>query len=167
MRRLPPPGIGDRGDRVSSHPHRSREVVSDRPRQVRGRGQVPAAELDVAYQTAWTMVHKLRHGLSEDPARSLLDGFLEADDTFIGGRGDSISPGRSTRSPDKSLAVGAVEKGSAPNNNRGKHGHAVKHQHGFVAGDARIAVLPTCCRPPPGPNSAPFSKPISRPIRTR
>jgi transposase-like protein len=31
-------------------------------------------ELAVAYQTAWTMAHKLRHGLSEDPAR-LLRGF--------------------------------------------------------------------------------------------
>jgi hypothetical protein len=44
-------------------------------------------ELAVAYQTAWTMAHKLRHGLSEDPARPLR-GFLEADETFIGGRGD-------------------------------------------------------------------------------
>jgi hypothetical protein len=26
-------------------------------------------ELAVAYQTAWTMAHKLRHGLSEDPNR--------------------------------------------------------------------------------------------------
>src|ERR1700730_254392 len=28
-------------------------------------------ELAVAYQTAWTMAHKLRHGVSEDPARPL------------------------------------------------------------------------------------------------
>jgi hypothetical protein len=28
-------------------------------------------ELGVAYQTAWTMAHKLRHGLSENPARPL------------------------------------------------------------------------------------------------
>jgi len=28
-------------------------------------------ELPVAYQTAWTMAHKLRHGLSEDPTRVL------------------------------------------------------------------------------------------------
>jgi transposase-like protein len=28
-------------------------------------------ELGVADQTAWTMAHKLRHGLSEDPARPL------------------------------------------------------------------------------------------------
>src|SRR5437764_344569 len=41
-------------------------------------------ELGVAYQTAWTMAHKLRHGLSEDPSRPL-HGFLGADETFIGG----------------------------------------------------------------------------------
>ena len=98
-------------------------------------------ELGVAYQTAWTMAHKLRHGLSEDPARPLR-GFLEADETFIGGRGDPTSRGRSTTNPDKSLVVAAVEKVPAPKNNKGKHGHAVKRQHGFFAGNARIAVLP-------------------------
>jgi hypothetical protein len=63
----------------------------------------------VAYQTAWTMAHKLRHGLSEDPSRPLR-GFLEADETFIGGRGDPTSRGRSTANPDKSLVVAAVER---------------------------------------------------------
>ena len=76
-------------------------------------------ELAVAYQTAWTMAHKLRHGLSEDPARPLR-GFLEADETFIGGRGDPISRGRSTASPDKSLVVAAVEKVPAPKKKNGK-----------------------------------------------
>src|SRR6202048_2956555 len=98
-------------------------------------------ELAVAYQTAWTMAHKLRHGLSEDPAR-LLRGFLEADETFIGGRGDPTSRGRSTASPDQSLVVAAVEKGPAPKNKKGEHGHAVKRQHAFFAGIAGIAVLP-------------------------
>jgi ISXO2-like transposase domain len=98
-------------------------------------------ELGVAYQTAWTMAHKLRHRLSEDPSRPL-HGFLEADETFIGGRGDPTSPGRSTANPDKSLVVAAVEKVPAPKNRSGKHGHAVKRQHGFFVGNARIAVLP-------------------------
>ena len=98
-------------------------------------------ELEVAYQTAWTMAHKLRHGLSEDPARPL-HGFLDADETFIGGRGDPASHGRSTKNPNKSLVAAAVEKVPAPKNRKGKHGHAVKRQHGFFAGDARIAVLP-------------------------
>jgi hypothetical protein len=92
-------------------------------------------ELAVAYQTtAWTMAHKLRHGLSEDPTR-LLRGFLEADETFIGGRGGPTSLG-------KSLVVAAVEKVPAPKNKKGKRSHAVKRQHGFFAGNARIAVLP-------------------------
>ena len=59
----------------------------------------------VAYQTAWTMGHKLRHGLGENPARPL-HGLLEADETLIGGRGDPTSPGRSTKNPDKSPAIG-------------------------------------------------------------
>jgi transposase-like protein len=98
-------------------------------------------ELGVPYQTAWTIAHKLRHGLSEDSSRPL-HGFLEADETFIGGRGDPTSPGRSTANPDKNLVVAAVEEVPAPNNRSGKHGHAIKRQHGFFAGDARIAVLP-------------------------
>ena len=98
-------------------------------------------ELGVAYQTAWTIAHKLRHGLNEDPARRLR-GFLEADETFIGGRGNPTSRGRSTANPDKSLVVAAVEKVPAPKNKKGKHGHAVKRQNGFFAGNARIAVLP-------------------------
>jgi hypothetical protein len=95
----------------------------------------------VADQTAWTMAHKLRHGLSEDPARPL-HGFLETEETFIGDRGGSNSRGRSTQTPDKSLGVAAVEKVVAPKNRKGEHGHAVKRQHGFLAGGVRIAVLP-------------------------
>lgn len=94
----------------------------------------------MAYQTAWTIAHKLRHGLSEERALPL-SGLIEADETFIGSRGYPASPGRSTDNPDKSLVVVAIEKVPAPKN-KGKHGHAVKRQHGFYAGAARIAVLP-------------------------
>src|SRR5437870_2563208 len=104
-------------------------------------GKFLQRELVVAYQTAWTMAHKLRHGLSEDPTRPLR-GFLEADEAFIGGRGDPTSSGRSTANRDKSLVVAAVEKVPAPKNKKGKYGHAVKRQHGFFAGNARIAGLP-------------------------
>src|ERR1700748_3886309 len=64
-------------------------------------------ELGVAYQTAWTMAHKLRHGLSEDPARPLR-GFLEADETFIRGPGAPARRRRRTDRPHKSLVVGLV-----------------------------------------------------------
>src|SRR5207342_3383913 len=65
-----------------------------------------------------------------------------------GGRNLHRRPWRSDQSrtqhgsPDKSLVVAAVEKVPAPKNKNGKHGHAVKRQHGFFAGNARIAVLP-------------------------
>lgn len=98
-------------------------------------------ELGVSYPTAWTMTHKLRHGLSEDSERPI-GGFLEADETFIGGRGNPASPGRSTENPDKSLVVAVVEKVPAPKNKSGKRGHAVNRHHGFYAGNIRIAVLP-------------------------
>jgi hypothetical protein len=80
------------------------------------------------------MAHKLRHGLS----RPYASGTACWAGTFIGGRGDR----QSVAAPpaDKSLVVAAVEKVPAPKNRRGKH--AVKRQHGFFAGDARIAVLP-------------------------
>ena len=48
-------------------------------------------ELAVAYQTAWTMAHKLRHGLSEDPAR-LLRGFLESAAAAIRQVADAARP---------------------------------------------------------------------------
>jgi hypothetical protein len=98
-------------------------------------------ELGVSYQTAWTMAQKLRHALSEDPTQ-LIGGYVEADEAFIGGRGDPSSPGRSTANPDKNLVVVAVEKVPAPKNDKGGYGHAVRRQHGFYAGSARISVLP-------------------------
>ncbi|MGA8756295.1 MAG: hypothetical protein WB611_08175 [Stellaceae bacterium] len=38
------------------------------------------------------------------------------------------------------MVVAAVEKVPALKNKKGKHGHAVKRQHGFFAGNARIDV---------------------------
>ena len=115
-------------------------------------------ELAVAYQTAWTMAHKLRHGLSEDSGRSLR-GFLEADETFIGGRGDPTSRGRSTANPEKSLVVAAVEKVPAPQNRNGKHGHAVSGS----TGSSPVTPASRCCRPQRVPSSAPSSNRVSRP----
>ncbi len=108
-------------------------------------------ELGVAYQTAWTMAHKLRHGLSEDPTRPLR-GFLEADETFIGGRGDPTSPGRSTKNPDKSLVVAAVEKVPASKNREGK-ARARREAPARVL--CRRRPHRRSSRPPPVPNSAP------------
>src|SRR6266851_485728 len=73
-----------------------------------------ARELALRYDTAWLMAHKLRHGLSERPEYPL-DGLIEIDESYYGGRGQPASRGRGLTDPNKSQ---------------------------FVAGSARIAVLP-------------------------
>ncbi len=103
-------------------------------------------ELGVAYQMAWTMAHKLRHGLSEDPARPLR-GLLEADAIFIGGRSDPSSRGRSTKNPDKSLVVAAVEKAAGAEEPERKARPCRQASARLFAGDARIAVLPAASGP--------------------
>src|SRR6266550_1154920 len=106
--------------------------------------------------TAGTVFHRTRTDLTKWFLAAYLMGrdkrgvsgkFLQRElvvayQTFIGGRGDPTSSGRSTANRDKSLVVAAVEKVPAPKNKKGKYGHAVKRQHGFFAGNARIAVLP-------------------------
>jgi hypothetical protein len=49
-----------------------------------------ARELALRYDTAWLMAHKLRYGLSERP-EYLLDGLIEIDESYYGGRGKPAS----------------------------------------------------------------------------
>src|SRR5713101_3593826 len=95
-----------------------------------------ARELALRYDTAWLMAHKLRHGLSERPEYAL-DGLLEIDESYYGGRGKPASRGRGLADPNKSLMAIAVE--TVPASPR--QGEGIKQSH-FVAGSARIAVLP-------------------------
>ena len=100
VRHLPSSGIGDLRDRVPPDADGPAEMVPRRlsagPRQARVSAKFLQRELGVAYQTAWTIAHKLRHALSEIPL-TRYSGFLEADESFIGGRGDPSSPGRSRK----------------------------------------------------------------------
>ena len=95
-----------------------------------------ARELALRYDTAWLMAHKLRHGLSERPEYAL-DGLLEIDESYYGGRGKPASRGRGLADPNKSLMVIAVE--TVPAGPR--QGEGIKKSR-FVAGSARIAILP-------------------------
>ena len=67
-----------------------------------------ARELALRYDTAWLMAHKLRHGLSERPEYPL-DGLIEIDESYYGGRGKPASRGRGLSDPNKSLMAIAVE----------------------------------------------------------
>jgi transposase-like protein len=94
-----------------------------------------ARELDLRYDTAWTILQKLRHALTErDEFR--LEGFVEADESFYGGRRQKGNRGRALGT-NKSLIVAAVEKVVTDKPHKG-----IKKQ-GFIAGNARFAVLPS------------------------
>lgn len=103
-----------------------------------------ARELALRYDTAWLMAHKLRHALSERPEYPL-DGLLEIDESYYGGRGKPASRGRGLTDPNKSLMAIAVEtvpaspRQSLPRAKAG--GEGIKKSR-FVAGSARIAILP-------------------------
>lgn len=72
------------------------------------------------YETAWTMLHKLRSAMV-NPDRKLLSGTVEVDETYVGGP-EHGKRGRGASG--KALVVGAVE------------------DHGDVAGRVRLQVIP-------------------------
>lgn len=45
-----------------------------------------ANDIDVTQKTAWFMLHRLRHAATTDSFNEPLDGMVEADETFIGGK---------------------------------------------------------------------------------
>ena len=94
-----------------------------------------ARELELRYATAWLIGHKLRHAWPNSPRRRA--GLIEVDQSYYGGRGKPESRGRSLADPNKSLLVIAVEKVPATK----RQGSGIK-QSGFVAGSARLAILP-------------------------
>lgn len=60
-----------------------------------------------SYQTAWTLLHKLRSTLGRRPGQ-LLKGFVEADETFVGGPRSGGKRGRGA--PNKTMVAVLVER---------------------------------------------------------
>ena len=56
----------------------------------RDKGGVSASqlqkELEVSYPTAWLILHKIRHGMSDRDGQYLLCGIVETDETYVGGK---------------------------------------------------------------------------------
>lgn len=92
-------------------------------------------ELDLHYSTAWTILHKLRRVLAEDKA-SPLEGVVEVDETYYGGKGHSESKGRSLSNKNKALIVMAVERKPARKNKA-----PGINESGFVSGNARVTLV--------------------------
>jgi len=65
-----------------------------------------AKQIQVCYQTAWLMLQKLRDAMRQRCERYVLQGLVEVDETYVGGR----EPGRLGRGVEKKIPVGvAVE----------------------------------------------------------
>jgi len=94
-------------------------------------------ELNLRYATAWAMLHKLRLALA-DPDAFPLQGVVEVDETYYGGKGGPGSGGRSLANDNKALIAMAVERKLAPK----KKMPGIK-KTGFVAGNARVAMIPS------------------------
>ena len=73
---------------------------------------VPAMELHrqlgVTYQTAWRMAHKIREYIADTDGENPLDGDVEADETYIGGKSTGGKRGRGA--PNKTIAFGMLDR---------------------------------------------------------
>jgi len=84
-----------------------------------------------SYRTAWTWLHKLRRAMVR-PGRDRLNGHVEVDETFVGGR-ERGHEGRGAQT--KALVViGAEERGRGTGRIRMSHipDASKRHLHGFV-----------------------------------
>lgn len=68
-------------------------------------------ELGIAYDTAWTMAHKIRHAMGERDAQYMLSGVIELDDAFFGGVHAGGKRGRGTDKAAVIVGVSLNEKG--------------------------------------------------------
>lgn len=67
-----------------------------------------------SYRTAWHLNHRIRHAMSPNPLKGLLEGTVMVDETHVGGkprpeRGQKRS--RGYRNPNKATVVALVERG--------------------------------------------------------
>jgi transposase-like protein len=77
-----------------------------------------ARDLGMRRPTVWSMMHRIRLAMANDPAQSkLLHGIVEADETYVGGKPrkgnkrDGDKPNRRGRGTRKTPVVGVVERG--------------------------------------------------------
>ena len=74
---------------------------------------VPAKELErqlgISYKTAWRMAHQIRKYMASVDGEWPLDGNIEADETYVGGRTSGGKRGRGA--PNKTIVFGMVERG--------------------------------------------------------
>jgi len=74
-------------------------------------------DLSITQPTAWYMIHRIRAAMAQGDADTLLNGIIEADESYIGGRPrrsnvkDDHTPNKPGRGTKKTAVIGAVERG--------------------------------------------------------
>ncbi len=66
-------------------------------------------ELGVSYKTAWYLCHRIRYAMTE--VHKMLDGTIEIDETYIGGKRRGMMGGTAKKS--KEVVIGIVQRGGA------------------------------------------------------
>jgi hypothetical protein len=87
------------------------------------------------YETVWRLLHKLRAALSEDDSAFPLEGLVETDEAYLGGKSTKQRGGRSLKDPRRALVVCAAERCRSERGKPGVRGTGVH------CGSARFAVV--------------------------
>src|SRR5664279_3490731 len=97
-----------------------------------------ARDLNVTQKTAWFMLHRIRLALQDETFGSKLNGEVEVDETFIGGKARNMHLDKRERritgtgGKDKTIVFGALERGGKVRT--------------IVVGDRKRATLQTCVK---------------------
>lgn len=69
--------------------------------------------LGITYEAAWFMAHRLRYAMNQGPLLELLNGDVEIDETYVGGKGRRSSKrGRPGPDSHKTPVVALIERGT-------------------------------------------------------
>lgn len=67
-------------------------------------------ETGISYKSALFLMHRIRWAMSDDGNRRKLDGQVECDESYVGGKRRGVRPGRPGRDSHKSPVFAAVER---------------------------------------------------------
>ncbi|MEE9597879.1 MAG: IS1595 family transposase [Acidiferrobacterales bacterium] len=65
-------------------------------------------ELGITYKSAWFMCHRIRYAMTQEPLAGMLNGTVEVDETYVGGKSRRGIPGRGSER--KTPVVALVER---------------------------------------------------------
>jgi transposase-like protein len=67
--------------------------------------------LGLTYKSAWFMCHRIRYAMTQKPMVGLLQGIVEADETFVGGKPENRHVKKRAPAPAKTAVLSLVERG--------------------------------------------------------